>query len=138
MRELYAGELAEILAGEMLRTADTDRSEIESGMSFAVSDQILQAADRQSVRCHDYDCERGKWRDRLEILRRVVVELLVQCNVSGDRSRAAAEDRVAVRRSALDVGGADIAASPGAVLDADRLAAKIRHFVERQAAGDVG
>ena len=97
--ELHAGHLAEVLAGQMLRRADADRSVVErAGLLLGALDQLLERLDAELVADRHHDGEAGERRDDGQLLQRVVAEVLVEREVGGDRAGARADQRVAVRR----------------------------------------
>ena len=77
-------------------------------------------------------------RDRREIGQRVVAGAGEQVRVEGGRALVDEQQRVAVRRAARHLRGADIAACGGVVLDEHRLAEGLAQPLGEPARADVG
>ena len=71
--------------------------------------------------------------DRLEILLRIVAEVLVEADVDRERGAGRQQDGVAVGRGARDGVGRDAAAGAGAVLDHHRLLEDFLHLLGEDA-----
>ena len=91
---------------------------------------------------HQHEGHRRGERDRREVLRRIVGQLLVERRVGGERAGRHEEQRVAVGRRLGDRGRGDHRAAAGAVFNDDRLAEPLfqlrlelpaRHDVHRAA-----
>ena len=115
-------DLAELLAREMDRGAETGRRERDlAGLCLRQRDQFLRGCGRHG-RMHDQHQRRGgEQRDRREILLRVVGQLAgEQAGIDHERTVDHA-DGVAVRRGGRDRLRADLAGAAAAIVDHERL-----------------
>jgi hypothetical protein len=120
---MCADQVAEHLAGQVGGGARTRRSEAALGrILLEQSHQLGHGADPQRGADKQHVGQHGHQGHRLEVLDRVVGQVLVQAGVDGVGADGAAEQRVAVGLGLGHVGGAHGAGRAGLVVDDERLA----------------
>ena len=101
-------------------------------------DQLAHAVDRE-VRIHHQHVRRAhRDGEQLEILLRVVAEVLEQRRVDGEDADRSDQKRIAVRLRLLERSGADRPIGAGAVVDNDRLADALSELGGDEACRDIG
>ena len=143
MIELHAGHGLEQGGGEVRGGADALRAVGDgAGFGLGLRDQLLDRRDAELGIDDQHVGRAADDGDRLE-LGRVVVELLVERLVDGERGRRRGQQRVAVGVRAREGFRADVAGRAGAVLDhhrllpdlAQRIADEARQRIGRSAGG---
>src|SRR6476661_8789870 len=114
----------------MLRTSESYRAIIQLlWMRFGIRDEFTQALHWQLLANDDDVRHRHELRNGLQFFR-IVVELLEEAAVRGERAYASDEQSVTVRRRAADGGSADVAARARHVVINDRLTERLLHLAE--------
>jgi hypothetical protein len=120
VRHFDASAQLDHFSGEMRRSSDTGRCEIElAGIGFGIRDQFGERVYRQGQRRNDQRRRGADDGNRLQRLQ-IVGSIRLQRRI-GDESGVRQQHRVAVRRRARDHVGADHAAGARTVLGHDRL-----------------
>ena len=129
MRHVDLGFDLEQFAREMCRRADAAGTEAElPRIGSCVGDELAEGFCRKR-RMGVEDVRLGSDQgDRLEILLRVVAEILVQAHIDGEQAAGGQQQRVAVGRRAGDRGPGETAAGAGTVLDHEWLLDELFHL----------
>ena len=99
VQHVDAGHGLEQLEAQVLRRAGPGRAVGElPGLRLGELDEVGDAVHRQRRIDHQHEGRVGDERDRREILRRIVGQVLVQRHVDGERRAGAEQERVAVGR----------------------------------------
>ncbi len=139
MRHARTGLVLEPLDHQMGVAADAERAEIELvGMRLGIGDQLLEVVDRHALVEDEHLVRKRKVGDRLEILDRIVAQVLVERRVDRDAAAREQADRVAVRQCRLaSIGGDDGVGTGAAFHDEavavallERLAERAHHHVD--------
>ena len=131
-----AGEPAEQIAGEP-RGDDAGAVVELAGIGLGLGDQLLHGLRAVGANDQQRGVLRGQ-RDRREVLKRVVGQILGGDRVHHQRDVHGDQQRVAVRRGLRDLLCADRGIAAGAVLDHDRLAPALGQLLAEQACHEVG
>ena len=103
---------------------------------FGIGDEFLQRA-HAHVGPDGIDHREGReLGDRVEVLHRIVVHLVIKARIDHEAGRRH-QERIAIRACARDVAVADAAAGAAAVLDHDRLPQPLRERLLDRAHHDV-
>ena len=106
-------------------------------VGLAVGDQLLERVDAKCVADRQHVGDFRQHRDRHPV-ERIVGDALAEQMRQRDRRRRRDEQRIAVRRRAGDLAGADVHAAAGDVLDDGGLAPFAAERIRRQPRQDVG
>ena len=130
MRKLHAGAIGEELDREVVERAGAGRAVGDGSRGLLADlDQLGQRAGGEA-RMHDDHVGRGRDQaDRIEVLARVVAEVLQQARRGPDRRAGGHQDGVAVGRALGDRARRDRAAGAAAIVDDDLLAERLAHLV---------
>src|SRR6195256_4416518 len=122
--------------------ADPERAEVELvRMLFGISDQLLEVLYRDALVQDQHLMGEGEIGDRLEILDRIVGQVLVERGIDRDAAAREQANGAAVRRRRLAGVGGDDRVRAGAAFDdeamrialLERLAERAHHDVDRAA-----
>ena len=140
VRQLDARVLCEQFHRKVMRAARPWRSIGDlAGLLLRGVDQLLHGAHVQCGRIHrDREHESPRQRDRREVIRGIVRQLLEQAGVERVGAEIAQEDGVAVGRRTLHVLGTDDRRAAGAVVDHDRLPERFAHLGTYGARKEIG
>ncbi len=118
--------------------ADSGRAELHLALiGFDIGDELLEVRNRQ-VLAHDQDARRfGREPHRGEVGQRVIERLFVHRLAVGLGTAIADQEHVAVRRSVGDSRRAGHAGRPADILDHERLAEQLAHFLRLDAGADI-
>ena len=139
VRHRHARRLREQQAGEMRHGACTRGGVVGLGrIGLHPGQHRLQVARRRAGTGGDGEVEGARERDRGEVLHRVVAQVLVEPRMDHQRAAGREDQRVAVRRGALDLGQRQPAAGARLVVDDHVLPERDAHLVGEQARHHVG
>ncbi len=130
VRELHAGPVGEQLDREMIEGAGAGRPVRDRRRRLLADlDQLGERTGGKARMHHDQVRGRGDDADRVEVLARIVAEVLHEAGRRPDRRAGHHQQRVAVGRGLRDRAGRDRAAGAAAVVDDDLLAEDFAHLV---------
>ena len=108
-----------------------------AGIGLAVGDELLERVCRQLL-AHDQDIRDGRQHGDRNEPGRIVAGVAIEQVIERQRGGRSDQQRIAVRRRARDVAGADIHRAAGDVLDNRRLAPFLAELVRHDACERVG
>ena len=139
MRELHAGPIGEQLDREVIESADAGRSVGNRSCGLLADlDQLGERTGGKARMHRDQVRGGGDQPDRIEVLARVIAEVLHQAGRRADRRAGDHQQRVAIGRGLGDRTGRNRAAGAAAIVDDDLLAERLAHLVGNAARGGAG